>query len=184
MPRKTKDERHIDSLCRSFGFDPKGVYYFSRFLCEAARNGYSTIVEPVNIMTDEEIVVDKRLRRRELLHIMVENEKDSIAEQQAFVYKVLRTPWLWDRIQFLLDQVVINAPGDAGLMYKTILLKSYFSEFPETNCQLADLTNVSDSVIDYRKREAIKLFGIMIWQYCMEREKEDNINGLASEECS
>lgn len=32
---------------------------------------------------------------------------------------------------------------------------------------------ISDSAMKYRKREAIKLFGITIWEFCQRRENED-----------
>lgn len=63
-------------------------------------------------------------------------------------------------------------------MYRFILIDTYFSHRAEPNFRIAVRRNVSEGVIEYRKREAIKLFGIMIWLHCQEREKEDIDNGI------
>lgn len=179
MSRPTKDEIYIDSLCLSFGLDPTGVCYFTRFMCEGAKKGYNSIIRPSNKMSDEEIAQDKQKIRRELLSLMLKNNNKAIKEQRAFTFKALRAPWLWKDINAILD-LVGKYGDDVGKLYKDILVKSYFCEFPETECSLAEIERVSEGVIDYRKREALKLFGVLIWQYCQEHEREDSRKELVT----
>ncbi len=177
---KTKDEVKIDWLCESNGFKPKKVYNLSKFLLEGARIGYSALTQPIKIMTPEEVVLDKQASRRVFLELMVQDEKESEKDQRIFIYKCLQAPWLWSKIEILLKQVEFFGGPELGVLYRVILTKLYFSNMPETNGKLADSENVTEGVIEYRKREAIKLFGIMIWIYCEKREAEDIAKGIVS----
>lgn len=98
MARKTKDEIHIAALCESYDLEPKKVYKLTKFLLEGAKIGYASIIEPVRAMTADETLRDKQLRRRDFLDMMVKEELKSIDEQKRFIYKVLRSAWLWEKI--------------------------------------------------------------------------------------
>ena len=178
MPRPTKEEMSIDALCLSYGIQPPGVYHVTKYLCESVRKEYATVVLPTIKMTLEETIKDKQRARYELLCLMFNNDSDAITKQMVFVQSVVRAPWLWDKISQLLDLVAMYNEEDLGNLYRTILIQSYFTDFPEPGWRLADMNSVGDSTLVYRKREAIKLFGILMWKYCNDREREDINKGV------
>jgi hypothetical protein len=180
MPRRTTLEQRIDFYIKSFGLDPSVVLEMTRTMLEEykdRRNALNPLLSQLPQMTDEEIRKNKQELRREFLKLMRKDKKKHEEKQRTFVYKAVRAPWLWDKLLLLLDMVAdFSYKGD---LYKKILYCAYFTEDdPMTNEQLADEVDVSDDVIDYRKREAIKLFGLFIWSYASRREQEDIIAGI------
>lgn len=178
MARPTREEININALILSYELDPDGVYHVTRYMCNRAKTEYAALMTPWTKMSEEEIIRDKQEIRYQLLQIALENEDDAIKQQMVFVHRAIRAPWLWDKIKILLDQVARYGEGDIGNLYRSILVKEYFSDFPKNNWQVADVNGVSEGVVEYRKREAIKLFGVLIWKYCEERENEDIRKGV------
>ena len=129
-------------------------------------------------VSEEEIIRDKQEIRRKLLEIELDKDEDTKKRQMVFVHQAIRAPWLGDKIKQFLDHVAMYSGDDLGDLYRSILVKEYFTDFPKKNWQVANISGVSEGVIEYRKREAIKLFGILIWKYCEERETEDIWKGV------
>ncbi len=180
MPRRTTLEQRIDFYIQSFGLDPSLVLDMTRTMLEeykSRRNSLNPLLLQLPPMTEEEIRKNKQELRREFLKLMKKDVKKHRNKQTTFVYKAVRATWLWDKLLLLLDMVADFS--FKGELYKKILFCAYFTEGdPMTNEQLADEVNASDDVIDYRKREAIKLFGLFIWSYASRREQEDIIAGI------
>jgi hypothetical protein len=180
MPRRTTLEQRIDFYIKSFGLDPAVVLDMTRKMLEEykdRRKSFNPLMLQLPPMTEKEILKNKQELRREFLKLMKKDRKKHNEAQTTFVYKAVRAPWLWDKLIGLLDMVADFSYK--GELYKKILWSAYFTDDdPMTNEQLADEVNVSDDVIDYRKREAIKLFGLFIWIYASRREQEDIIAGI------
>ena len=49
------------------------------------------------------------------------------------------------------------------------------SKHQSSTAELMQGLNMSESSIECRKREAAKLFGILMWKYALRREREDII---------
>lgn len=178
MARPTNDEINIDALCESFDLDPLGVYHVTRYMCDRAKKEYSALLIPGLEMSEEETVRDKQEIRHQLLELELDKDEDTKKRQMIFVHRAIRAPWLGDKIKLFLDQVAMYGGDNLGDLYRSILVKEYFTDFPKKNWQVADISGVSEGVIEYRKREAIKLFGVLIWKYCEERETEDIRKGV------
>ncbi len=184
MPRRTTLEQRIDFYIKSFGLDPALVLDMTRTMLEEykdRRNSLNPLLSQLPPMTEDEIVKSKQKLRRKFLKLMKKDAETHGEAQRTFVYEAVRSPWLWDKLLLLLDMVAdFSVKGE---LYKKILWSAYFTEGdPLTNEQLADEVNVSDDVIDYRKREAIKLFGTFIWTYASRREQEDIIAGIVEKD--
>ena len=176
MPRLTKDEERINYICESNDFDPKIVYNLTKILLEGYKARLSAEPIPTMVMSAEEIQREKQAMRREFLKLMRKDPELSKDEQGTFIFKAIKAPWMWDKILYILDKV--EDFRTTGPTYRLILEHAYFSKNPMSNDALPQVVRVSESAIDYRKREAIKMFGIYIWEYCFRRENEDIAMGV------
>lgn len=114
---------------------------------------------PMIEISDEEIIRDKQNIRVQLLNLVLKNDEEAIDQQKVFIHKMIRAPWLLEKIQKLLDRITMyDGDNELGNIYRTILFNEYFTDIPEKDWQMANTLNVSEGVIEYRKREAIKLF--------------------------
>lgn len=180
MPRLTKDEERINYICESNDFDPKTVYNLSKIMLEGYRSRLSTEQIPTMVMSADEILMEKQSMRRVFLKLMRKNLEGAKDEQGIFIFKAIKAPWMWDKILYILDRV--EDFRTTGPTYRLILEHAYFSKNPMSNDALPQVVRVSESAIDYRKREAIKLFGIYIWEYCFRRENEDIALGIVEKD--
>ena len=180
MGRKTTLEQRIDYYIMSYGLEPPVVLEMTKTMLEEykdRRSSLNPLLDQLPPMTEAELIKSKQRLRKKFLKLMKKDNKTHGKAQTTFVYEAVRAPWLWGKLLLLLDMVAdFSVKGE---LYKKILWCAYFTDGePLTNEQLADEVNVSDDVIDYRKREAIKLFGILIWTYASRREQEDIIAGI------
>lgn len=184
MARRTTLEKRIDFYIMSYDLDPAVVLEMTKTMLEEykdRRNSLNPLLAQLPPMTEEEITKSKQKLRKKFLKLMKKDAETHGEAQRTFVYEAVRSPWLWDKLLLLLDMVAdFSVKGE---LYRKILWSAYFTEGePLTNEQLADEVNVSDDVIDYRKREAIKLFGTFIWTYASRREQEDIIAGIVEKD--
>ena len=184
MPRRTTLEQRIDYYIMSYGLEPPVVLEMTKTMLEEykdRRNSLNPLISQLPPMTEDAILKNKQELRRKFLRLIKKNGKKHSEEHTTFVYEAVRAPWLWNKLLLLLDMVAdFSFKGD---LYRKILWCAYFTDDdPMTNDQLADEVNVSDDVIDYRKREAIKLFGLFIWSYASRREQEDIIAGIVEKD--
>ena len=91
-------------------------------------------------------------------------------------YNIACDQWFDEKIEQILDQV--EDFRHVGSIYRDILETCYFSDAPLTNDEATRSVGIGDSALDYRKREAIKLFGIYIFNLCQRRENEDIVAGI------
>ena len=180
MGRKTVMEERIDYYIMSFDLKPSQVLKLTKLLLEEYKEKRNLPGHTMPTMTEEEIIKQKQEMRRLFLKLMKKDIKKHKDEQAIFIYKAVRAPWLWDKILILLDKVADF--GEQGPVYRKILRKSYFDKKTLTDEQLARLLHMSDDVLKYRKREAIKRFGYEIWDYAYRREHEDIIAGLVEKD--
>ena len=180
MSRKTVMEERIDYYIMSFDLKPSQALELTKLWLEEYKEKRYPNPEDVPTMTPEEILKQKQEMRRLFLKLMRKDIKEHKDEQAVFIYKSVRAPWLWGKISILLDKVADF--GDKGPLYKKILWKAYFDKNPMTDEQLAKYLHISDDVLKYRKREAIKRFAYEIWDYAYRREHEDIIAGIVEKE--
>jgi hypothetical protein len=176
MPRLTKDEESINFRCRSYGFEPKTVYILTKILLEAYRElkaGFHPNA-PVVVLSPEQVTLKKQEMRRKVLRLMKKDINKFKEQQGEFIYEAVNQPWMWEKIQMLLD--TLEDFRAIGPTYRLILEQAYFSGV--SNDFLPETVGISDSAMEYRKRETIKLFGITIWEFCQRRENEDIVNGI------
>ncbi len=128
----------------------------------------------VKLVTDT--IIEKQTKRIQFLKLMAKKGVRNLNKQKAFIYEVLRSPWMWDKINYLLDCMEEFDEDGNGKLYKSILVNTYFKY--HSTWKVANIEGVSEGVIQYRKKEAIILLGILIWIYCDIREKEDVAKGV------
>ena len=152
-----------------------------RIMLESYRDIKMDYRQEMPTMTPEQILKQKQEMRRELLRLMKKDTKRFKAEQEKFIIKALMAPWMWEKIEQLLNKVADF--HEQGPVYKKILLLGYLTEKPLTGEALQEkIPELGDNTITYRKREAIKLFGIYIWEYALRRENEDIVAGIVDKD--
>ena len=180
MARKTLAEKRIDVIITSYDLAPADVLELTRIMLESYRDVKGNENSSMPSMTPKEILKQKQEMRRELLRLMKKDIKRFKAEQEKFIVKAIRAPWMWEKIEYLLDKVADFS--DQGKNYKKILLYGYLKGVM-TNEQLEEaIPELGENTITYRKREAIKLFGIYIWDYALRRENEDIVAGIVDKD--
>ena len=176
MSRITKDEQRINFMCEELGFKPKTVYELTKMMLrEYRRDRVSLNVSAVS-RTEKQITIEKQLRRREFLEIMRLPISKSRMQQEHFIFKVLESEWMQQKVEMILDEV--EDFRAMGSIYRGILETCYLSEDPQTNEEATRIVGISETALDYRKREAIKLFGVKMWSYALRRENEDKAAGV------
>lgn len=177
MARLTKEAERINTLCWSYGFDPEIVHALTKEFLEGAKLGYAIIHGSRDIVAAEsEIILEKQTRRIQFLDLMVKKGVRNFNKQKIFMYEVLRTPWIWEKISYLLDCMEEFDEVGTGKIYKSILVNTYFNYNPAW--KVGNTIGLTEGVIHYRKKEAITLLGISLWIYCEMREKEDVAKGV------
>ncbi len=176
MARVTTDERRINFICSQMGFRPDIVYEYTKMMLIEYKRRKDLMGLPIREMTVEEIRQTKQQLRREFLEILRKPFEEAVEIYKDFILKVVCASWFDEKIDQILDQV--EDFRNVGSIYKDILQTCYFSDTPLTNDEATRSVGIGDSALDYRKREAIKLFGINIFTLCQRRENEDIVAGI------
>lgn len=176
MARITTDERRINFICGQMGFRPDIVYEYTKMMLIEYKRRKDLMGLPIREMTVEEIRQTKQQLRREFLEILRKPFEEAVEIYKDFILKVVCASWFDEKIDQILDQV--EDFRNVGSIYKDILQTCYFSDTPLTNDEATRSVGIGDSALDYRKREAIKLFGINIFTLCQRRENEDIVAGI------
>ena len=175
MTRLSSDEKRINQKCKAAGLDPQHVLRISRSCLEQARDGFDAQVKKANIMTRDQIEKDMNAKRRKFLRIMknVPEDNKQFDKYETIITEIHNTPWIAEVIAVVLAEV--TAYRNSGGEYKLILEKCYFSDETLSKKDLADLLYRSDSYVTSKKREAIKLFGFLLYDYAERRESEEKV---------
>lgn len=176
MARMTTDERRINFICGEIGFKPDTVYEFTKMMLIEYKRRKDLIGLPIKEMSIEEAHLNKQQLRREFLQIMQRPFEEALECYKEFVLKVVYATWFDEKVAQMLDQV--EDFRHVGSIYRDILETCYFSDVPLTNDEATRSVGIGDSALDYRKREAIKLFGAIIYSFCLRRENEDLVAGI------
>lgn len=176
MARMTTDERRINFICGELGFKPDMVHEFTKMMLIEYKRRKDLMGLSIKEMTVEEAHLNKQELRREFLEILRKPFEEALECYKDFVLKVVYATWFDEKIAQILDQV--EDFRSVGGIYKDILETCYFSDTPLTNDEATRSVGIGDSALDYRKREAIKLFGISIFSLCQRRENEDIVAGI------
>lgn len=176
MARMTTDERRINFICGEIGFKPDTVYEYTKMMLIEYKRRKDLLGLPLKEMTVEEIRLNKQQLRREFLEIIKLPFEEAVEIYKSFILKVVYATWFDEKINLILDKV--EDFRHVGGIYRDILETCYFSDVPLTNDEATRSVGIGDSALDYRKREAIKLFGIFVFGLCQRRENEDIVAGI------
>ncbi|RKM63004.1 hypothetical protein D6856_02455 [Butyrivibrio sp. XB500-5] len=167
----SRNEKRIDNLCISEGFEPKDVYDLTKILLEHYRNGFGTS-ELFRFNLDEEgIKRQKAQMRRDFLEAIKMPMEES-KEYQDRLYQNLRDcPWMRQVLDTILD--AIGASIEDGPLYKRIIENYYLQSGGRSNEDMARVEHLSTASIERKKREAIKFLGICLYRFAHRREMED-----------
>lgn len=176
MPRSdaSKSEKWIDDLIIRYGFDPEVELELTASLLEQYRIGIDT---PGIIRADMDAQAEKNQRdtmRKDFL-IAIRLPLNESKDSRNRLFRNLREcPWLRELIEQVLDEIAQLGPD--GQLFKRIITNYYLSPEHLSNWEMASTEHLSLATLNRKKREAIKYFGISMYQYAERREKEERDN--------
>lgn len=171
----TRDFEWISSICEKDGFEVEKVKKSTEYLFE---NYYKAKIareldRPV-ITDDEVIMLQQQKIRHEFLHIITEG--GSKEEYNKLIWDALSISWIDERIQMLLEEM--TEYSDVGPLYRNILEETYLKKKQLTNEDLYAACGMGKTAYYERKKEAVVLFGVLLWKFAHGRELEDIAKGI------
>ncbi|MBR5636740.1 MAG: hypothetical protein IKW81_07435 [Pseudobutyrivibrio sp.] len=171
MGRKSKDEQGIDIICEGNGIDPDVDYELTMMMFEhhsrsvVAGKMLSSIVKLAN---PDKV---RRQMRKDFLWVVNQPISESKDMQQRLLWQVSEYEWLIEPRDYILEGM--KDYGNSGPIYHKIITDYYLRKDRKTVDELAKELGFSRASIENKKREAIKLFGIMMYRYAYEKEQEE-----------
>ena len=171
MGRKSKDEEGINIICEGMGFDPKVAYELTKMMLEQYSRSVvaGKILSSITKASDQDTV--KRQMRKDFLEIMKLPIEESKEMQRKLLWQVSEYAWLEVPKNYVLAGM--QEYGNSGPIYVAIINNRYMTKEKKTMAVLANELGFSVASLENKKREAIKLFGIMMYRYAAKLEEED-----------
>lgn len=166
------NERRIDNLCLSAGFEPRNVQVLTTMLLDHFRSGIQTS-QLFRFILDKSGEQNQKTEMRhdflDAIRLPIEESK----EYQDRLFQNLRDcPWMRGLIDMVLDEIAETF--DEGDLYRDIITNYYLIDANYTNEEIASMVNQSLPSLERKKREAIKCFGISMYRYAYRRELEES----------
>ena len=117
----------------------------------------------------------KRIRRR-FLEMARKIDEFSDHDRALFAYAVACTSWYEEKSNLLLEKMKSKVPDGEEMV--TILKCAYLNDEAMTDIAIQHMLSLSDGTYGRRKKDAIVLYGALILEYAIKREKEDIAKGL------
>ena len=129
-----------------------------------------------NILALVQVQGGKQQIRRRFLE-MVRNMDDFTDHDRAvFAYAVACTDWFEEKSNMLLEQMKTKVEDGKEMVY--ILQCAYLNDEAMTDGVINNELHLSDGTFGRKKKDAIVLYGDLILEYAIRREKEDIEKGL------
>lgn len=171
MKRISKDEEGINIICEGMGFDPKVAYELTKMMLEQYSRSVvaGKILSSMTKASDQE--KNKRQMRKDFLEIMKLPIEESKEMQRKLLWQISEYEWLEAPKNYVLEGM--QDYGNSGPIYVSIINNRYMTKDKKTMVVLANELGFSVASLENKKREAIKLFGIMMYRYAAKLEEED-----------
>ena len=119
--------------------------------------------------------------RTKFLDIVAHPWKYTMEQKRAFAWKVACETWFEGKSALVLDQMKAFA-ADVVVLAK-IVDEMYLRGKNRlvSNDTMIMETGIPNTRFFKVKKDAIVLFGLLIWKYCKRRDMEDKINGIIDE---
>ena len=118
----------------------------------------------------------KRQIRRRFLEMVRNKDKFSDHDRAVFAYAVACTDWFEGLSDRLLEQMKTKVSDGEEMVH--ILQCAYLNDEAMTDGAINSDLHLSDGTFGRKKKDAIVLYGDLILEYALKREKEDIAKGL------
>ena len=160
--RSTESFRSIRTLCLYYELDEDEIYERSKKLLSAFRRICWNIIERADGVREDLLVRTSSENLDEALIYLVEFAPDVEREFfESHVAKLIKDRYLMKLAEMALCEV--RRFPDLGETYYTILKKGYFDSEKHSENDMLDIVNLERSRYYDRKREAVLLFGTILW---------------------
>ncbi len=176
-----------NEICRTEGVAYDDIYKMAKALLVRYSRGQSYASEKC----EDETVITKQKQsiRRRYINIMKDRTNYSEQDYTEFVWDVVKASWFLEKARMILDKIEMLVDGaiDArtydpikdreleGKLLKTIITKAYLTGkySAKVDNAVTTLLELPRSTYYRKKKDAVVLFGILMWTYAKRRENED-----------
>ena len=165
----------IMDQCHQLGVEYEDMYKLTKPLlqqyCEGRRLAEETRINDYMIVDGQK----KGIRRR-FIEMVKKVKSFSTMEVRVFALGVACTSWFGALSDKLLDKM--NIMTTDGREMVSILNMVYLDGEEKTDIAMQDYLHMSNGTYHRKKKDAIVLYGGIIYEYAVKREKEDIEAGL------
>lgn len=119
---------------------------------------------------------EKKGIRRRYIRMVRKREEYTILDIKLFAYVVACSSWFQELSDKLLEEMRRRVPDGDELV--TILTMVYLKEDAKSDEQMMASLHLTNGSYHRRKKDAIVLYGTLILEYAIRREKEDIAKGI------
>ena len=163
---KSRQGRLISQLCAVDNLDEDSMYYISRKLLEHYRSALDLYDGRSNVILKNDGKEEIRQWYLNLKQMPIDQMKEVPVD--AMMFHVCRTDFISRVIDVVMGRVR-NFP-QVGELYYGILTRAYFAKEKMLDEAIATELNIDRSTLYRRKKEAILLCGIMLWEEAFNRK--------------
>lgn len=169
----------IKNECLAEGIDYEEMNDVIRYLLEMFNDGKAYANSKGTAWTSNE--TKKIPYRTKFLDIVDNPWKYTKDQKKAFAWKVACEKWFEVKSALVLDQM--REFVDDGDVLAQIVQEMYLKGKNRiiSNNMMMLKTGIPNTRFFKVKKDAIVLFGLLIWKYCKRRDAEDKVNGIIDE---
>ncbi len=174
MPRnRLSSHKLIEAFCERLNVKYEDMVSLIKPLLQQYNSGKG---ERDNILDLVTIQGGKKRIRRRFLEMVRKMDEFSERDRTFFAYAVACTSWFEEKSELLLEKMKNKVPDGEEMV--TILKHAYLNDEAMTDIAIQHALNLSDGTYGRRKKDAIVLYGALILEYAIKREREDIEKGI------
>ncbi|MCR5733366.1 MAG: hypothetical protein K6G22_02055 [Lachnospiraceae bacterium] len=158
----------IRQVCRTRQLDEDDTFRITRKLLENYR---SALWIHKGITGTAKTIIGgdgkRQVKQWYLSFKQITKEEQKEAAIDSAIFHVCRTDWIIKAVEMVMEKV--NAFRPYGDLYHDILQLAYVVEEKLTDCEIAEKLGIERSTYYRRKKEAIFLSGILLWDEAREK---------------
>ena len=169
MANSSQQLELITQLCKARRLDVEDTFVIAKKLLENFRSA----IWMQGGLSDaaRSILMGERKREVKQWYINLKKltrEELRDASINSAIFHIYRTDWILKAVDVVLEKVKEFYPS--GEVYYNILAKAYFDEEDKKDLEVAEELALDRSTYYRRKKEAILLCGMLLWEEARERE--------------
>lgn len=181
-----------NEICETEGLAYNDIYVMAKALLIRYSKGRTYASE--QCVDETAITKQKQSIRRRYINIMKDRLNYNEQDYKEFIWDVVKASWFLDKARMILDKIEVLVDGaidnkaydpvtdreQEGKLLRTIITKAYLTgkHSSKVDDAITTLLELPRSTYYKKKKDAVVLFGILMWIYAKRREDEDVESGI------